>query len=196
MYKRLTDLTLWTLGILVGLCVSVLLFFCGKPAAADVVIQLTGTTPPSDILPAGGVTIDASPPFPEPVLFAYLNPATTGGDALIVQTSSTEYQFLPTTEATGPWCVVVSGDDVLAQLAFPAFRTTVTVNGDTYIVATAAPVWSGPHPGDFNADAAVDTQDIFDFLAAWFDSSPAADLNGSAACDVGDIFDFLRVWNL
>ena len=81
MTKRRSDLTLWALGVLVALCVSVLLFFCAKPAAADVVIHITGTTPPDEILPAGGVTIDASPPFPEPVLFAFQREATTGGDA-------------------------------------------------------------------------------------------------------------------
>lgn len=194
MMKRRIDL------LMLALVGALFLAFIGfavvtAKVRGDVAIQITGTTPPNEILPAGGVTIDASPPFPEPVLFAFTHPATTGGDALIVQTTGTMYQFLPTTEATGPWCVVVSGDGVLAQLAFPAYRTTVTVSGNTYIVATAAPVWSGPHPGDFNLDASVDPQDIFDFLAAWFDSSPAADLNGSAACDVGDIFDFLADWH-
>ena len=197
MYIKRRDWTLYFLGTLVAACIAVILFFAAKPAAADVVITIMGTTPPDEILPGGGVMIDASPPFPEPILFAYTHPAITGGEALVVQTTGTQYQFLPTTEAVGPYPVVVSGDRVLDQLAFPAFRTTVRVSGDglTYAAFSAAPVWSGPHPGDFNRDAAVDTEDIFDFFAAWFDSSPAADLNGSAACDVGDIFDFLRVWN-
>jgi hypothetical protein len=47
---------------------------------------------------------------------------------------------------------------------------------------------------DFNNSGAVTVQDIFDFLAAYFTSAPAADINGSGAVTVQDIFDFLALY--
>jgi hypothetical protein len=46
---------------------------------------------------------------------------------------------------------------------------------------------------NFNQDATVTVQDIFDFLNAWFGGDPAADINGSGL-SVQDIFDFLNAW--
>ena len=51
-----------------------------------------------------------------------------------------------------------------------------------------------PCPPDFNLDGAIGTQDIFDFLSAWFLSSPAADFNHDGDITVQDIFDFLAAW--
>ena len=48
-------------------------------------------------------------------------------------------------------------------------------------------------PADFNADGTLATQDIFDFLNAWFNGAPAADFNGSGL-SVQDIFDYLIAW--
>ncbi len=46
---------------------------------------------------------------------------------------------------------------------------------------------------DFNHASGLSVQDIFDFLAAWFNSDPKANINGGIL-DVQDIFDFLSVW--
>ncbi len=47
---------------------------------------------------------------------------------------------------------------------------------------------------DFNCDRMVTVQDIFDFLTAWFASSPAANINAAQGITVQDIFDFLSAW--
>ena len=53
---------------------------------------------------------------------------------------------------------------------------------------------SAPCPGDFNCSGTATVQDIFDFLAAWFMTAPAADFNGAGGVTVQDIFDFLAAW--
>lgn len=47
---------------------------------------------------------------------------------------------------------------------------------------------------DFNASGTITSQDIFDFLAAWFGGDLSADSNLSGSDTVQDIFDFLNVW--
>ncbi len=47
---------------------------------------------------------------------------------------------------------------------------------------------------DFNASGSVTVQDIFDFLAAYFASDPAADVNGQGGVTVQDIFDYLALY--
>ena len=44
---------------------------------------------------------------------------------------------------------------------------------------------------DFNGDAAVNSQDFFDFLAAFFVTAPRADFNGDTAINSQVFFDFL-----
>lgn len=44
---------------------------------------------------------------------------------------------------------------------------------------------------DFNGSGAVDSQDFFDFIAAFFAHLPSADFNHSGAIDSQDFFDFL-----
>jgi hypothetical protein len=46
---------------------------------------------------------------------------------------------------------------------------------------------------DFNKDSVINSQDIFDFLNAWFSNDSASDLNGDGV-SVQDIFDFLNAW--
>lgn len=47
---------------------------------------------------------------------------------------------------------------------------------------------------DFNHSGMVTVQDIFDFLGAYFTSSPLADINASGTVTVQDIFDFLTAY--
>ena len=49
-------------------------------------------------------------------------------------------------------------------------------------------------PVDFNLSGIVSVQDIFDFLAAYFEGDQRADWNGSCAITVQDIFDFLAAY--
>ncbi|MBC7773693.1 MAG: immunoglobulin domain-containing protein [Pyrinomonadaceae bacterium] len=46
-------------------------------------------------------------------------------------------------------------------------------------------------PADFNIDAFVNSQDFFDFLAAFFVNNPAADFNRDSFINSQDFFDFL-----
>ncbi len=46
---------------------------------------------------------------------------------------------------------------------------------------------------NFNQNATLEPQDIFDFLNAWFTLDPTADINGSGV-SIQDIFDFLTAW--
>ena len=46
---------------------------------------------------------------------------------------------------------------------------------------------------DFNRANAVDVQDIFDFLNAWFAGDLRADANASGDLSVQDVFDFIGI---
>jgi len=48
--------------------------------------------------------------------------------------------------------------------------------------------------GDFNTDGFVNSQDFFDFLAAFFAQDPIADFNHDIFIDSQDIFDFLAAF--
>ena len=47
---------------------------------------------------------------------------------------------------------------------------------------------------DFNGSGGISSQDIFDFLAAWFNLDPRADFNGVNGINAQDIFNFLSAW--
>jgi hypothetical protein len=49
-------------------------------------------------------------------------------------------------------------------------------------------------PADYNLNGVVSVQDIFDFLAGYFDNDPHADVNDSLAITVQDIFDYLAAY--
>jgi hypothetical protein len=70
-----------------------------------------------------------------------------------------------------------------------SFALATGTGATTSLVVTTV---VGPSP-DFNRSGAVNVQDIFDFLNAWFSGSPSADFNGGGL-DVQDIFDFLAAW--
>jgi hypothetical protein len=67
-----------------------------------------------------------------------------------------------------------------------------SMTGGFWVVASTLP--PPPCPADFNHSGAVSVQDIFDFLAAYFGSDPAADFNLSGQVSVQDIFDFLAAY--
>ena len=75
----------------------------------------------------------------------------------------------------------------------PANVTWATgdLNGDGAVTAADLDLYC---PADLNCSGAVTVQDIFDFLALYFTSSPKADVNGSGDISVQDIFDFLAVY--
>jgi hypothetical protein len=49
-------------------------------------------------------------------------------------------------------------------------------------------------PADFNHDFAVSSQDIFDFLNAWFRGDARTDYDHSGTLSQLDIFAFIGVW--
>jgi hypothetical protein len=108
--------------------------------------------------------------------------------------------------ASGTYWMVVSavGDGAIATTPNPQsiFVTPHPDNANAlqYFNSTWFAIWDLPFkqfafcPGDYNKSHGVDVQDIFDFLAGWFASNPAADFNGADGITVQDIFDFLAAW--
>ena len=48
-----------------------------------------------------------------------------------------------------------------------------------------------PCPADFNFSETVDSQDLFDYLAAFFSADPRADLNQDGQVNSADVLDFI-----
>ena len=63
------------------------------------------------------------------------------------------------------------------------------------IAADRLPIPASPGcTADFNAVNGVSTQDLFDFLGAWFAIDPRADFNCTNGVSVQDVFDFVANW--
>lgn len=76
---------------------------------------------------------------------------------------------------------VVDDGDPISNNALAAFELT----GGPGMIAC---------PADVNGDGVLSVQDLFDFLAAFFTTDPAADVNGSGTITVQDLFDFLTIY--
>lgn len=85
--------------------------------------------------------------------------------------------------AAGEWTVRVVG----AAVNVGAQGYALVVSGE---VADA-----GGCVADFNADGAVNTLDVLDFLNAWTAGDGSADVNGDGNVDTLDVLEFLNLWN-
>jgi subtilase family serine protease len=72
-----------------------------------------------------------------------------------------------------------------------AFTCTVT---NSCATQTSSPATVNICLADFNCSGSVTTQDIFDYLNAWFASGQGSDFDASGAATVQDIFEFLTAW--
>jgi hypothetical protein len=52
----------------------------------------------------------------------------------------------------------------------------------------------GSCAADFNGSGRVDTQDVMDYMNAWFAGETRADFNQSGGVETADVFDFLNAW--
>ena len=78
--------------------------------------------------------------------------------------------------------------------AAPSRYSVRCVVGDGCGTTTSPVVEYTVCPADFNCQAGVTVQDVFDFLAAWFDGDLRADVNQAGGVTVQDVFDYLGAW--
>lgn len=80
-----------------------------------------------------------------------------------------------------------AGADVRPLIAF----LPVAPGASSYIGCDLVSLTEATCRADFNGDGAVNSQDFFDFLGAFFSLDPSADFNSDAAVNSQDFFDFL-----
>lgn len=109
---------------------------------------------------------------------------------------------------TGTWFAGSTCNPNVCPLPVAACCTsTGCVEVDAVTCASIPGVWRGVNsfcgqpgnpvaccPANFNQEAGVTLQDLFDFLNAWFAGDPAANFNGDAQVTLQDLFDFLNAW--
>lgn len=102
-----------------------------------------------------------------------------------------------TASATAPSAletdVFVAPCPAAGSLAPQQFHVRCTITNACGSILSADAVYT-TCPADFNCSGSLSTQDIFDFLNAWFALDPRADVNGSGTLDPQDIFDFVGAW--
>jgi hypothetical protein len=118
---------------------------------------------------AGGVSVSQ---------FARLNPNTGVWSQALGQVT-------PSTLVVGPLFPIPDGDVFLGGQVAPQFTAT----SPFFATWTTRPACAA----DFNCSGGLSTQDIFDFLNAWFANNPSADFNGNGL-DLSDIIDFISAW--
>ncbi|MBC7771179.1 MAG: immunoglobulin domain-containing protein [Pyrinomonadaceae bacterium] len=103
-----------------------------------------------------------------------VNGATGTGSTIVITGASVRIEHVGTADAGLYDCVVsnVCGDST-------SLAAALTVNGCPACRA------------DFNSDGVVNSQDFFDFLAAFFAAAPAADFNADGNVNSQDFFDFV-----
>jgi 1,4-alpha-glucan branching enzyme len=118
----------------------------------------------------------------------YLVGVPVGGASVVINSEAAAYRGRGV-GSTG--CLTVQP---IARDGLPR-RVNVSLPAHGFLLIKIDP---GTCRADFNCTgggtAGVTVQDIFDFLAAWFASSPQADFNGTSGVSVQDIFDYLAAW--
>jgi hypothetical protein len=91
--------------------------------------------------------------------------------------------FLAAAGSTNISNQVIGGSNSLTDLGDPRNVNFATIPGAQYAIVYC--------PQDYNQNGVVSVQDIFDFLADYFNNNLQADYNVSGSVSVQDIFDFL-----
>lgn len=190
MKSRRVDWTLWMLGVLCAVCIGTLVMYAVK-ARADVTIQITGSnsiavTHNGDEVYNGfaiwqadfTTACHASPPDKQLQVGFSANGVRYSGwvNAGCDYGPGFDAVHLIAVDGTH-W--VESGEGYIAETTWDGMGDGT---GSVWTITRAA---TFRHAGDFNRDARVDTQDVFDFLADWF-SRPEA--------SVGELYAFLADW--
>jgi hypothetical protein len=83
-----------------------------------------------------------------------------------------------------------------AAMAYDAARGVTVLFGGIagFIINSETWVLGAPCPADFDHSGAVNSQDFFDFLTAFFALDLAADFNHSGTVDAQDYFDFVAAF--